>query len=274
MACFFRTLAIWVAVLGVNGCVTTANDPNELEITWRSGLIAFPASLSKAGTPCIGEIGETRQGVACWDMLDKSKKHPVIIFLHGCGGEPYDGTRFYQKYNAVVIAPSSMNRPSRRAVGSVWGPICRLTDGYSAPTEIDDMRRAEAGYALDKLHKLPWVDTSRIILGGFSQGGVATAMLDAEGYAAKIIFGWSCWSNNIRYHGVRGAKKPVLSIQGKEDRYTKNTYRDGHHCGEFIKDWPGSKWLYLDGVGHSIFQADATRPATDAFLAQFHITRE
>ena len=78
-------------LMGLTGCVTTAEDPTELRITWDKGHIAFPGSASVDGRPCISEIGEPRKQIACFDRIEKSRKRSVVLYMHPCNGDTYTG---------------------------------------------------------------------------------------------------------------------------------------------------------------------------------------
>ena len=43
------------------------------------------------------------------------------------------------------------------------------------------MRKLDAENAVRRVHALPWVDSDNLFLVGFSQGGIAAAMMDSRG---------------------------------------------------------------------------------------------
>src|SRR5664279_2383747 len=94
--------AFSLALLTVAGIPTDYASAQNISTAWYAGKLYVPAALSTKGSAC-----ESIPFGKC-AMEIKPGKHPVIIFLHGCGG-PNPLTPFLE-LGAIVIAPDSFAR--------------------------------------------------------------------------------------------------------------------------------------------------------------------
>ena len=128
-------------------------------------------------------------------------------------------------------------------------------------------RFAEVRYAYDRLLALPWVDTEKIYLAGFSEGGITAALYSGnEKFAGRIILGWVCTSGGRWWTGIRGPKVPVLSVVGMEDRYHRSPDKFGEHCGLYFTGRPYSRSIRIPGAGHTILLDIETTDAIEEFI--------
>ena len=204
------------------------SNPDELERTWNAALVRIPTDNGKFQKLVMKDIAKPS---------NLAKKHPTIIYLHGCSGI-WQGTHtrlnFFAKSGFAVIAPVSFARakyPQSCDINKHKGGMYRHTL---------KMRQNDAGYAIKQAKQLPWVDSNNVFLVGLSQGGVTTATLSAnepsESVNARVIEGWTCHAGWSEYKGINAPiDEPVLSIVGEKDPWFQNDWTRGN-CGKFMKN--------------------------------------
>lgn len=166
-------------------------------------------------------------------------QRPVCLHLHGGFGFSECEeilTCLCTQLNMGLVAPNSFARRLRHpniAPDSLDTGSFPLADLY---------RRAELLFAYQQLHSLEWVDQSRIILSGFSEGGAAVALWGgATNCCAALITSWSCsapthwaWANGLRIPETT----PTLVLMAEHDpwfdrngwRPHLNLYQGEHRC--------------------------------------------
>lgn len=252
--------------LGLNACQTTGSLPQGMspsEATWRWGSHAVPRVATING---YNRIFTTPKGSTdtYWidevvQILKTDVKVPVVIWIHGCRGPDWWNTENIRTLllaaGYAVVAPDSFARPGRSA-------IC---DGDKKATMR--YRFEEVDFALERLRELPWVDHSRIILAGFSEGGVTAALYSGGPFQARIILGWVCASSDRWWVGIRGSRKtPVLTIVGDKDNYYQTPSKKGHDCGEHFVGRPRSRSIVIENASHMILSYRQTEDAIVEFL--------
>jgi len=60
-----------------------------------------------------------------------------------------------------------------------------------------------------QLQAAPWADPARLVLAGYSQGGIAAALYDGPEFKARIIIAWPC---QLRSSGPSG---PETGVRGE-----------------------------------------------------------
>ena len=238
------------------GC-ETASDPEALRRTWEAGAFAIPASASLDGKACSESMLVWEN--SCHGKLDRSRKHPVILFMHGCSGGTHQGDVFGEY--AVTVSPNSHARPGRVS-------NCQKDSNKRA---IMRLRFAEIRYAMAQLRKLPWVDTEHIYLAGYSEGGAAAALYSGDDkFAGRIIFGWVCTSSGPFWNGIRGPVVPVLAVVGTRDPYHTSADKRGTHCGMHFAGRPHSQSIQIEGAGHAVQLESETVEALERFIRKLN----
>ncbi|MDW3095385.1 MAG: dienelactone hydrolase family protein [Gammaproteobacteria bacterium] len=214
-------------------------DPDELERVWKAALVRIPKDNGKFDSSIMKDLTQ---------KADTIKKHPTIIYLHGCSGV-WEGTyrrlNFFAKSGFAVIAPVSFARekyPQSCDVKSHKGSMYRFTL---------KMRQIDAGYAIEKAKQLDWVDPNNVFLVGLSQGGVTTATYSSKNpgmsVKARVIEGWTCHAGWHEYRGINASKnEPVLSVLGYKDPWFKNSWSRGD-CGSYMKNEASRSVVFKDG---------------------------
>ncbi len=208
-------------------------DPAEIRRTWQNAIVYLPNGDQQSIESSVVEL---QAGKFRYD-----RKLPAVIYMHGCSGI-WSGTHMRAQFLAgngfVVIAPASLARTK-------YPRSCKL-EGYTAglyrPTL--KMRQADAGYAIEQVRKLPFVEENSIVLMGLSQGGITAATFEARNkqqkLRARIIEGWTCHDGWPEYNGVRApASEPVLALVGSEDPWFQSTSTGD--CQPFLNPNNGSK---------------------------------
>ena len=227
--------------------------------TWQARQVYIPKNLTENGRPCSGI---TRSDTAkCLGRIAKGKRTPVVLFMHGCGGLSNMDQRVIDVlslFGLPIVAPDSFARSNRRR-------NCRAGANKKG---ILRLRWAEVDYAIKKLSKQPWVDAKRIVLAGFSEGGVTTSLSRNKTPAARIILGWTCKSPQRWWRGLRASKTtPILAVVGTNDEYHRAKYHQGH-CGEFFGGRQNSKSVVIKDGGHDVSLYPETEAAIRWFLGE------
>jgi hypothetical protein len=217
---------------------------------WNAGTIFIPAPLSAAGEGCAGRIGGK-----CMDRIAEGR-HPVILFLHGCNGARRP--RALLNLGAIVVEPNSF-----------WqGERCTLNVAEMA--KLLSLRANDLADAVRQLKAARWADPARLVLAGYSQGGVAAALYEGPEFRARIVIAWPCQLRPTGPSGpetgVRG-KGPVLAIQSRNDTLYERLGIEGD-CGPEISGRPGSRSVLISGNTHEIMAHPTTREAISAFVPE------
>lgn len=226
-----------------------------VDAAWVNATVSIPQHVTASGKFCRGRAS-ARQIAACIADVKPSARTPAIIFMHGCDGMNKDFVAALGNTGLPVFAPDSFAAGGRKQdcrVGADKKSILRL-------------RLKEAAYAVKQAAALEWVDENRIILAGFSEGGVTAALYEHGGVKAKMIFGWSCNSLDPWWRGVRGpASVPVLAVVGAQDEYHQNRSNRGD-CGKFIAERKNSRSVVIPRAPHNIVRYEETRAAIANFV--------
>ncbi len=248
-----RKLTAIGALAATIGC--SALSPQESHLLWTTTTVGLPQSASD-DLRCQDTDLYVQPGYnPCMARIKPSQ--PVVLFLHGCSGPNPHYVKAFRDAGYVVFAPNSLVN-GRRA---------------SCPTNLGIVaaRIEEAGLVLDEIRKLPWVDHSRLVLAGFSEGGIATALYPHDGLRAKIIMGWTCRSDYAPWVGVRGSAA-TLALVGSADHF--HTAVNHGDCGMEFRGLPtSSRSIVHVGYGHDVLSGDPavvnrSKKAIGEFLAE------
>lgn len=117
--------------------------------------------------------------------FEVSGKYPLILFLHGAGERGTDnqkqlihGSNFFEQYNrrdypAVVIFPQCPENQYWAAVDFTWHDDGSRTFTFR-PDKYPTVPMKLIMSLLDSLLSTPWIDDTRIYVGGLSMGGMGT----------------------------------------------------------------------------------------------------
>jgi dienelactone hydrolase len=199
-------------------------------------------------------------------------KVPVIVFMHGSSGLSLAAIAQWQLWLAKLgyasIAPDSFALAGRLTYKS---PVDLVT--YE---RVHAMRTAEIAPTLAALQSQPWADTQRLVLAGTSEGSVPVARHDGQGFAAKIMYAWSCEKNYFVAEPKSNfdLKKPVLNVISAVDPFFSkaNTWIGNDaaqgHCGAALKGNPQASVVLIPDAPHTLLMFPAAQNATAGFLMQ------
>ena len=202
------SLALMIlTVLALNGCATPTTFPSTSPVPCDAcGPARTPDTIS-------GEVHKP----------DGDGPFPALVSLHGCsGGVRSEWHRYLAGLGYVVLAVDSF---SKRGVRSACRGAVRASLGSGTMTPLERVLDAYGG--LEFLATLPYVDTSRVGVIGWSHGGsvsLRSLLIAHEGFywprdaqlkfAAGISFYPTCTSHNT---GTPGYYAPVLVLVGEKD---------------------------------------------------------
>jgi hypothetical protein len=208
------------------------------------GDLALPATLT-GSAPFLGKWRDRPQAVA--------GRVPVVIFLHGSSGLNLKAIAAWQQWRSTLgnacLASDSFALPAR------------LT--YSSPIDkqiyerIHALRTSEIQYAHAAVKSAAWADQARIVLAGTSEGAVAVARSGDPGFAARMIFSWSCEDNYFveRHATFVNPDQPILNVISAVDPFFS----------------PGNSWLgNASATGHCAAAFSAARRAAIVLIPGAH----
>ena len=198
------------------------------------------------------------------------QKVPVVLFLHGSSGLGLAAIGEYQRWLGSLgfasVAPDSFALPERVTYSS---PIDKAS--YE---RIHALRASEIAPTLQAITARPWADAARIVLAGTSEGAVPVARYDGSGFAARMMYAWSCEANYFveSPRTAVGDRKPVLNVISVTDPFfsRSNTWLGladaAGHCGAAFKGQPDVAVVLIPDAPHTLLNLPAARHATAGFL--------
>jgi len=248
----------FLAFFLLTGCVTTG----PTETTFERARISLPTAVFGEFAKELEAQNRTAEDQA-WRFRKRPKypgadfqriaelvpagvKLPLIVYFHGCGGilnASIGHLRWLKELDEfVVIAPDSFARERPEYCFSDY------TVDRSLTSEVTQMRKFEAVYALNVVAKLPWVDKRNIFLMGHSQGGGMTA-----GYSGsvkprgRIVLNGACYATTG--DGMKDDEALLTFDTGRDRWFTKW----GSHCREYVMRHPKGKSIYdADAITHDL----------------------
>jgi dienelactone hydrolase len=232
------------SALLLSSCQTTVDNQTSLEATWKYALVSIPEGMTTDGSRCVGSFASNKNR-KCLEKISRDRKHPLVLFMHGCAGIRDLHRRIITNFRSLgyaVIAPDSYARLGRKADCKPFG-----RKRFTISLRADEIR-----YALTQIPKLDWVDRSRLVLAGFSEGGNTVAEYGGEdAFVGYIVMGWDC-----RY-GL-SPSGPVLAIQGARDPQKKG------RCSVVFRE--NSDSITVPKAKHDISSYPETMAALRKFL--------
>ena len=242
-----------------------------------SGWVHTPDSLAAAiqqADVCL-PAAATGGAAFCGKFKDipkvSARQVPVLVLLHGSSGLGLKAIGEWQQWLAGLgyasIAPDSFALPDHVTYKS---PIDK--ESYE---KIHALRASEIAPALAALKGQAWVDSSKLILAGTSEGSVPVARYPGNEFVARILYAWSCEANYfvIEPRNSFEPGKPVLNIISASDPFFSrsnawlgNPDAQGH-CGAALKDHSRASILLVPNAPHTLLNLAATRSATAGFLS-------
>jgi dienelactone hydrolase len=194
---------------------------------------------------------------------------PLVVFMHGSSGLELKAIGEWQLWLASLgvasVAPDSFALPDRITYKS---PI-----GKDVYEKIHALRASEIALAVQALKSATWVDSTRLVLAGTSEGGPAVARYDGKEFAGRMLYSWSCENNYfVDNHRTAPLTQPVLNVMSSTDVFFSpsnswlgNVAAKGF-CADALKDNKQATIVLIPGAPHTLLNLPATRHATAGFL--------
>lgn len=182
------------------------------------------------------------------DNVDVDNPLPVVVLLHGCGGIGEHEKKWAQNLKSegfVVVLPDSFAIPNRE---SNCIPSSNTPNVGKVP--VNELRPAEAQFAMKMLQEQFWADNKNIFLMGHSEGGAGAFLTIEAGFKGVIISGFSC---GIRKKVGSADLTPFLAINWEIDPYFSKDDSPQRQCSDrpFWKNRVDKVEVILKGKGHA-----------------------
>ena len=197
------------------------------------------------------------------DSIQVEKPLPVVILLHGCGGIGEHEKRWAQNLTYegfIVVLPDSFAIPNRE-INCI--PATNTRNIGQVP--VDDLRSAEAEFAMKKMKGQVWADKHNIFLMGHSEGGMGAFLTKEIGFKGVVISGFSCGKR--RKVGSNDST-PFIAINWEIDPYFSKSDIPQMQCSSrpFWGNRTDRTEIILKGKGHATAYDNSANLAVIKFL--------
>ena len=182
------------------------------------------------------------------DDVKVDNPSPVVVLLHGCGGIDEHVKKWARNLKSegfIVVLPDSFAIPNR-----VINCIPSSNTPNVGKVPVNDLRPAEAEFAMKKLQEKVWADKNNLFLMGHSEGGMGAFLTKQVGFKGIIISGFSC---GIRHKVGSADTTPFIAINWEVDPYFSKDGVPQRQCSDrpFWKNRAVKVELILKGKGHA-----------------------
>jgi predicted alpha/beta-fold hydrolase len=198
------------------------------------------------------------------DNVTVDNPMPVVLLLHGCAGINETERRWSnflkaQKFIVVLLDSYAIDNREKNCISET-----HTTNIGKVP--VNDLRPAEAEYALSKLKEKSWVDTNNIFLMGHSEGGMGAFLTRELGFNGVIIAGFPCPIRGKRFGSSRDT--PTLILNYERDPFFERSNMTYTQCSDrpYWKFRTNTTEVLLPGRGHSSADHPIAHEALSLFL--------
>ena len=249
---FITTIQAQTIDLGRADCNATAKEYSNFFDSFDKAYIGIPKGVLGRAEPFYGTLEEALIKIP--NLKKYTKKLPTVVYMQD--SKEFTSGKVFRKWiteaGYIFFAPNSYSSKDRLTYSS---PVPK--DIYE---KIQAYRQAEIDLFVKRLSELPFIDTKRVFLMGYSEGAVATARYSGDEFVGRIVLGWSCESNFYTDYPKIGAKvdDPFLNIIGRDDELfgTQNPWSRGYntkgHCGDALFRFSNAKVVLLPNTKHSL----------------------
>ncbi len=201
----------------------------------------------------------------------KEGRVPVVLFMHGSSGLGLKAIAEWQHWLASLgvasIAPNSFALKNRMTYTS---PIDK--DMYE---KLHAFRSTEIEITLKALQKMPWVDQTKIVLAGTSEGSVPVARYLGREFLGRIMFAWSCEDNYFvsSHKTAIPDDQPTLNIISSIDPFfsPSNNWignpKAVGHCQAVLKNNKKASVVLIPGGPHTLLTFPQAKGPVQGFLS-------
>jgi predicted peptidase len=163
--------------------------------------------------------------------ISKEKKNPLIVALHGLGGDGNFLVRdrlvdLAEEGGYIVVGPLGFN-----VSGWYGSPIVSFSRGPVEPPNLSELSEKDVMNVLALMREKHKIDDKRTYLMGHSMGGAGTLFLGSKhtsewaAIAGIAPAAFLMLNNRKEYLGkINVAKIPVIIVQGDKDQQVPVTY--------------------------------------------------
>jgi len=256
--------------LGKVDCNITAKKYKGFNNSFNKAFIGIPKGVLGIAEPFYGTYNEALIKIP--NLKNYTKKLPTVVYMQG--SKSFNSGKVFRKWvtgeaGYIFFAPNthtSRDRPT-----------------YSSPVpkkiyeEVQIYRQAEINLFIRRVKELPFIDTKRMFLMGYSEGALAAARYSGDEFVGRIVLGWSCEPGYYTDYPKIGAKRddPFLNIIGRDDQYFgkqnpwNNAYDNQGHCGDALFKFTHAKVVLLPNIGHNLLKSPFLKDEILDFLKLF-----
>ena len=222
--------------------------------TWKSAKVFVP--------------GLSESEVKFNEVPKETKKHPVVIFMHGCGGINESTLRwgkFLSELGYIAVFPNSYAISGREKYCDTKNQITNA--GNANGIAVKNLRANEIRVTKHAVLKTNWADDKNLFLMGHSEGGAGVAFSRGSGFRAVVSSGFKCGKPHPvkRKLPIRVSQQtPILFIYYKNDPWF-----DYDNCKGFVKKRNNATLLELKGSKHETSSNKIARDAVEEFFAKY-----
>ncbi len=134
---------------------------------------------------------------------------------------------------------------------------------------MNDLRPAEAEFAIKKLQEKVWADKDNIFLMGHSEGGAGAFLTIESGFKGVIVSGFSC---GVRKKVGSADSTPFLAINWEVDPYFSKDGVPQRQCSDrpFWKNRVDKVEVILKGKGHATASDSLANREVISFLKKLY----
>jgi dienelactone hydrolase len=232
---------------------------------WRNAIVQIGPNVTVAYRR--GVFGRLRHVEPYFAGIPVGRKLPAILYLHDCPGLKIEAVRDIDELAAAgfaVFAPDSFDSRDRKS------DCVRFEFVAGLNPEAYAQRQSEILVALTEMRKLPWIDSSAIILYGLGEGALAAANYPGHDFRGIVLTGWTC--GGAQYpDDVAGLKMPpdipILALVSRYDPWFDRQGRAGN-CGAYMAGHKYAQSVVIEnrGLHHITWMDDRATEAVLRFL--------
>ena len=232
---------------------------------WRNAIVQIGPNL--VASHRRGIFGRLRHIEPFFADIPVGTKLPAILYLHDCSGLKIEAVRDVDELAAVgfaVFAPDSFDSRDRKSDCVRFEFVAGLNpDAYV-------QRQSEILVALTEMKKLPWIDSSAIILYGLGEGALAAANYAGRDFRGVVLTGWTCGAAQYP-EDVAGLKTPpdipILALVSRYDPWFDREGRAGN-CGAYMAGRKYAQSVVIEnrGLHHITWMDDRASEVVRRFV--------
>jgi dienelactone hydrolase len=232
---------------------------------WRNAIVQIgPNVLARYHRGMFGRLRHLEPLLA---SMPSGTKLPAILYLHDCPGLKIEAIRDIDELATagfVVFAPDSFDSRDRKSDCMRFDFVAGLNpDAYA-------QRQSEILVALAEMRKLPWIDSSAIVLYGLGEGALAAANYPGHEFHGVVLTGWTCGAAQYPAD-VAGLKTPPdIPILALVSRYDPWFDREGRarNCGAYMAGHKYAQSIVIEnrGLHHITWMDDRASEAVLRFV--------